>query len=226
VKSINSKNILILPLSLLWRLIMSQQIQELIEKIKSEGINAAENKGREREDAAKKQAQSIIDEAHQKAEQILKEAAEETKKMEKSSLMALKHASRDMMLSLRKNIIMTLGKIVAKDIGENLTTENLSGIIRDLASGVLKESNEEREVDITISDKDLEALKGDFLPKLAKEIKQPINFKSSQDIAKGFTISFDKGKSCFDFSDISLAEYVSKYLNTQVSEILKESVSQ
>jgi vacuolar-type H+-ATPase subunit E/Vma4 len=43
----------------------------------------------------------------------------------------------------------------------------------------------------------------------------------SEDISSGFIISYDQGKSYFDFSDKALAEYIAGYLKPQLSEILK-----
>jgi hypothetical protein len=48
--------------------------------------------------------------------------------------------------------------------------------------------------------------------------------RSADNIRAGFTISFDQGKSCFDFTDESLAEFLGQYLNEHVTKILKESL--
>ena len=62
-----------------------------------------------------------------------------------------------------------------------------------------------------------------FIAKLKKELKQPIQFESDDDMETGFAISYDSGKSSFDFTDKSLAKYLSQYLNARVAELVKEA---
>ena len=78
---------------------------------------------------------------------------------------------------------------------------------------------------MTCSAADLKKLKEGFIGKLKEKIKQPIVFQSQEDINAGFTISFDKGQTRFDFSDQSLAQYLGGYLNNEVAAILKDSLS-
>ena len=64
---------------------MSQQVQELIDKIKQDGIQQADQKAKEIEGQAQAKAQQIINEAENKAEQLIASAKEEIKKMEEST---------------------------------------------------------------------------------------------------------------------------------------------
>jgi hypothetical protein len=59
------------------------------------------------------------------------------------------------------------------------------------------------------------------LEKLQKEIKAGITIRTADDLTGGFTISFDEGRSCFDFSEAALAEYLAKYVNEYVGKLLK-----
>ena len=200
---------------------MSPQIQELIDKIKSEGIQSADTKAKEIEVQAKASADKIIEEAKKKAEQMMVNAKQEIEKLQESSNMALTQASRDMILSLRKKMEELLAKIIESSVKDVLSEEKLTTILEN----VIQESIKDKQgAEVVLSEKNLQVLKDGFIAKLQKKVKEPITFKSSQDIGKGFTISFDEGKSCFDFTNASLAEFLGKYLNAHVGEILKEAV--
>jgi V/A-type H+-transporting ATPase subunit E len=202
-------------------MIMSPQIQELIDKIKSEGIQAAESNAQKIESEAKQKADKIVEEAQQKADQIVANAKQETEKMQKSSDMALEQSSRDMLLSLKKKIQDLLQKIVDMSIKDALDKETLARILEKL---ILESTRQEKaDIEVVLSDKDLKALKDGCIAKLQKKVKEPITFRSSKEIGKGFTISFDAGKSCFDFTDANLAEFLSEHLNAHVGEILKKA---
>jgi len=47
---------------------------------------------------------------------------------------------------------------------------------------------------------------------------------SGEEISGGFTISFDSGKSCYDFTDKALADYIGTYLKPKLNQILQESI--
>jgi vacuolar-type H+-ATPase subunit E/Vma4 len=53
-------------------------------------------------------------------------------------------------------------------------------------------------------------------------MKKRIILKPTDEISSGFTISYDAGKSLFDFSGEALAEYISAYLKPELNKILKD----
>jgi len=197
---------------------MSQQVQELIDKIKSEGVQAADKKAKEIESEAQAVAQKIIDDAHVQSKRIIADAQTQAEKTKTSTEMALKQSARDMLLALRKEIESILQGVIAKEIKDSLSPEQLGGILKE----VIKKSAASDAVEVTLSSSDLDKIKKGFAAKLQQEIKQPIAFKANDGITSGFTISFDEGKSCFDFSEASLTAYLSSYLNEQVALLLNE----
>jgi V/A-type H+/Na+-transporting ATPase subunit E len=203
---------------------MSQQVQELIDKIKSEGIEASEQKAEEIIANANQEARKIIDDAKAKGEYLLRDAKEEVKKMEASTNMALKQSARDTLLSLRKEVESILQKIVSNEVNEALTPENLSSILGEVIDKSLQDKTTATNIQMALNSQDLQKIEKSFSAKLKDQIKQSVTFQSSDDISKGFTISYDEGKSCFDFTDESLAAYLSSYLNERVADLVKESV--
>lgn len=203
---------------------MASQIQELIDKIKTEGVATAQQEATQIQETAKAQAKKIIEKAKADAAQLLATAKEEIKKHEESTNTALKQSSRDMLLSLRKEIDQILKKIIKKEVVDALSGERLAGILSDVMKESTKDEYKSAEMKVALSPADLKILEDGFIAKLKAELQRAFDIGSSEDISKGFTISFDGGKSCFDFTDNSLVDYLSVYLNAQVSAILKESI--
>ena len=203
---------------------MSQHVQELIDKIKSEGVQAAEDKAKEIENQAEAKKQDIIAEAKNQANQIVLEANQEAEKIKHSTEMALKQSSRDMLLSLRKEIENILQKVISIEVKGSLTSENLASILENVIKAFFKNNSNDEDVFVSLSEDDLKQIKDGFIEKLQTQLKKEIKLQSSNDIEKGFSISFDEGKSAFDFTDVSLAGYLSGYLNEYVSSLIKESL--
>lgn len=203
---------------------MSLQVQELIEKIKKEGIQEAEQKARGIESEAKKQADKILQQAREHAQKLVAAAEQESKKTWDATRIALKQAARDTVLNLRKEIEGTLHKIIAQDVGKALTPDTLAHIIRETVKGYLQNNTPAGDIVVTLNSKDLKHLKDGFVAELKDKVRHSLTLKSADDIGAGFTISFDSGKSCFDFTDASLAQYLAGYLNAEVAALLKEAV--
>jgi vacuolar-type H+-ATPase subunit E/Vma4 len=61
--------------------------------------------------------------------------------------------------------------------------------------------------------------------RLGDEIKKGLTLKPLGEISGGFTISYDGGKSHYDFTDKGIAEYLSACLNPELSAILNKAAS-
>lgn len=202
---------------------MTERIQELLDKIKNEGIEVAEAKARDIEARAQTRAGDIVARAQEEAARIVSGAKTESQKTKDVVEVALKQASRDMLLRLRKEITKTLEGIVLKDLRESLSPEVMVSLIQKIATAYLNNA-QAGDIQVALSGEDLKKLENGFLAKLKGALKQPLVLRSADNIRAGFTISFDQGKSCFDFTDESLAEFLGQYLNEHVTKILKESL--
>ncbi|MFA5156512.1 MAG: V-type ATP synthase subunit E family protein [Candidatus Omnitrophota bacterium] len=202
---------------------MAEEIKNLIEKIHSEGIQAAEAKAAEIENKAREEADAIVSRAKEEAEAMLSAAKERISRMEEKSKTLLTQAARDLLLSLRKEINAVLGRLVNADVRSALNPDALQRIILEMVKNY--PGGQEQEIVISLKKEDAEQLQKHFLGRLKEETKRNIVIKPSEDILGGFTISFDAGKSQFDFTDKALAEYISLYLKPNLSGILKEATS-
>ncbi|MFH0935549.1 MAG: hypothetical protein V1828_01610 [Candidatus Omnitrophota bacterium] len=198
---------------------MSEDIKGLIEKIREEGVIAAENKARQIEEEARRSAHNIIEKARVEAQKIIADANQQAAAKEVSTKALLQQAGRDLMLSLRKEIDSMLHKLIVSEVTEALSPQELIRIITLL----IKDYSSKGSVDIiiTLKKSDSEKLSKGFLEKLKEEAKKGIVLKPSEEISGGFIISFDAGKSHYDFTDKALAEYISLYLKPQLAKILE-----
>ena len=197
---------------------MAEELKDLIEKIQEEGVRAAEDKARDIEKEAREQAGRIIIKAEREAENLFEEAKQKIAKMEASGKDSLKQAGRDLLLTLKKEINAILDRIVASSVHKALDKAELIKIITLLAKNCREE--EKKDIQVSLAKEDLEGLRKGLLSELKDEIKEGITLKPSEDIRGGFIISYDKGKSHYDFTDCALAEYISAYLKPKLAEIL------
>ncbi|MDO8535629.1 MAG: V-type ATP synthase subunit E family protein [Candidatus Omnitrophota bacterium] len=199
---------------------MAEEIKELIDKIRSEGVKAGEDKAKAIELDAQKRARQIILDAEAEAKRVSSDARESIARSEESSKSSLKQAARDCIIGLKKEILATLNKITLSHVHKVLTAEETGKLIAHL----LKEckTKDKGDVIILIKKEDAEKLAGVVMAELSDELKKSLVLKPSEDIRGGFTISYDRGKSYYDFTDKALAEYIGTYIRPKLSEILKD----
>lgn len=200
---------------------MAEEIKALIEKIQQEGVQAAQAKAQAITEEANIQAKAILVKAKQEADKILNEAQEKISKMQASAQASLKQAARDLLIKLHGEINARLEKLIALRAREALAPQELAGIIGKLVSEY--GAQEKGQVIISLSKEDLEKIEKSFLDGLKEEVKKGITLRANEDISAGFTISFDAGRSNFEFTDKALAEHLAAYLKPGVAELLQGS---
>ncbi len=197
---------------------MAERIKELIEKIQEEGIQAAETKAGEILAQAQAKADALITQAEAQAKRMVEEAEVKFKRLEASSRASLEQAARDMLLALRNNINETLRAVINAQLQATLQADELGKIIE----GLIKQygTAEKAGVIITLSPHDKEKLEGFFIQKLKDHLKQGVTVRASNDIQSGFIISFDAGRSQFDFSNEALVEFICANLKPTIASLL------
>ncbi|MDD5505143.1 MAG: V-type ATP synthase subunit E family protein [Candidatus Omnitrophica bacterium] len=198
---------------------MAQEIKDLIAQIHQEGIAAAEKQAAQIKADAEKEALKIISQAKTEAQKIIEQANIQAKKTDVSTRADLKQASRDLLISLRQEIIAMLDRLIKADLRQALSPEELAKIIGTLIKNTPLSLGSQIIVSLNQQDKD--RLGQGLLKQLAEETKRSVVLKSAEGIDSGFIISFDAGKSIFDFSSQALSDYISGSLRPELSKILK-----
>lgn len=199
---------------------MDVQLQELIDKIKKDGVAAAEKESAKIIAASEKKAESIIADAQAKAEQIIKSAKSETEKMEKASEEAIIQAGRNMLLSFKDSLIAELDGLIQAETTKAVSKDVLGKLIPETVKLWAKNSDAS-ELSVLLSEKDLKALEKSLTASLKAEIKKGLEIKPDKTLAAGFRIGVKNGAAYYDYSAESLAEMFAAYLNPKVAGLMK-----
>ena len=199
---------------------MDVQLQELIDKIKKDGVTAAEKEAAKIIADANKKAESIIKDAEKKAEQIEKDAKAETQRMQKASDEAIIQAGRNMLLSFKDSLVEELDGLIQAETAKSLSKDTLKKLVPETVKLWAKNANAS-ELSVLLSDKDLKALESSLTTALKSEIKKGLEIKPDKTLAAGFRIGVKNGAAFYDYSAESLAEMFAAYLNPKVAGLMK-----
>ena len=199
---------------------MDVQLQELIDKIKKDGVTAAEKEAAKIIADASKKAESIIKDAESKAEQIKKDAKAETNRMQKASDEAIVQAGRNMLLSFKDSLVQELDGLIQAETAKSLSKDTLKKLVPETVKLWAKNADAS-ELSVLLSDKDLKALESSLTTALKTEIKKGLEIKPDKTLTAGFRIGVKNGAAFYDYSAESLAEMFAAYLNPKVAGLMK-----
>ena len=195
-------------------------LNDLIQKIKSEGIEEAERKSEEIIKAARLTASEILNKAGLDAEVITREAEEEIGKKECISRKALEQAARDIILSIRTSLTEIFDSLIKKEYKNVLSGKTLETVLFKLIEGWQKDEMGDLNIELLLSESDRNALLEGFLSKLKEEIKAGIELKVHPDIEGGFRIGMKDSHVYYDFTDEGIADVLAEYLNPRFYDFI------
>jgi V/A-type H+-transporting ATPase subunit E len=200
---------------------MEIQLQELIDKIKRDGIESASEEAARLTAQAGEEAKRIVEAARREADAIIARARADAERTEKAGIAAVGQASRNVVLTFKTEIQAVLDRIVAREPASSLNDDVLKAVLPEILKGWAGKGRDS--LDLILAEAQLKKLSAYFTGKLAAELKQGLELKSDRNLAAGFRIANRDGSAYYDFSAESVAELLSAYLNPALAETLKDS---
>ncbi|MDY6843249.1 MAG: hypothetical protein SVW57_04065 [Thermodesulfobacteriota bacterium] len=197
-------------------------LDSLIQKIKSDGIQEAERKSAEIIQEAKKKASDIIEAATHDSENMIKKAEDALQKRDEIALKALKQAARDIILNIQETLIKTFDSLIRKECQKNLTPEILEKVLFKIIEEWQKDKDEVLSLEVVLSESDKHALFDGFFSKLKEDIRNDIELKTDSNIEAGFRIGLQEEHFYYDFTDEGIADIFASYLNHELRSLLTD----
>ncbi|MBN2810687.1 MAG: V-type ATP synthase subunit E [Spirochaetales bacterium] len=204
---------------------MDVQLQELVEKIRKDGVESAEAKAADIIKNAEAKAAEIVKNARGEAESIVKKASEEAERSEKASVSAISQAGRNLIIAFRDSIIAELNALIraetASAYSESLLAELVPAVVKSWSS-----SQGSDDIAVLLSPSEAAKLESGFTSALKSQIAKGMELKISTDVSKGFRIGTKDGSAYYDFSAEAVADLFAAYLNPRVAGILKSAAKE
>ena len=201
---------------------MEIQLQELIEQIKKDGVQAAEAEAAAILAAAKEQAERIVADAQARADKMLAAAKAENDRVVRSGEDAIRQAGRNLLISFRESVTRELGAILNEGVASVYSSEALSAIIVRAVEGWAAKPEAE-DVAVVLSSEDLQTLEQTVLAALKERMLSGVTLKASDSVDGGFRIAVADGTACYDYSAEAVVDMLSGYLSPKVAALLKEA---
>lgn len=197
---------------------MDVKLDKLIDKIKSEGIQQAEQESGQILQNAKSEADKIIADAKKEADKIISQAQEEAEKLQISGKSALKQAERDAVLVTKEKLTKVLDAVFKKQVSDELKPELLVELIKKM----VENSADDSKMKALVGQQDVNALEKLLATKTNKALADTVEIKVDRGVSKGFRIGKKGEDVYYDFTDESISEFLREFLNPSIKNMLSD----
>ena len=201
---------------------MEIQLQELIDQIKKDGVEVAENEAKNIVDSAKSEAERIVADAKAQADKILAEAKAENEKMVKSSDDAIRQSGRNLLISFRESVTKELDAIIGETVNSVYSADSLSQLVVNVVESWANKPDVDN-IEVILNSNDVELLEKTALSSLKERISKGVTLKANDNFDGGFRIAVNDGGAYYDYSTEAVVDMMSNYLSPKVVKLLKEA---
>ena len=203
---------------------MEVQLQDLVEKIKQDGVASAERQAADIIDEAEKRAKALIADAEKEAEAVLKKAELESERFTEASEAAVKQACRNTLIAFREGVTGALDALIKTETAAAYDSEVLKALIPEAVKSWIKAG--ESDISVILSPADAKKLEDSLLAAFKKNVENGIEVKSDAQLAGGFRIGIKDGSAYYDFSAEAVADLFSAYISSRAARLLKDAVKE
>ncbi len=217
---------------------ISSGVEQLIERLKNEGIAAGQERAEKIVLDAQKRAEWIIKEAELEAERLLKESCQQADEFRQAGEDALKLAARDTVIKLRDTLLNSFDQEVARIINTKMTDMDLlEQLILSLAATVRDKTAMDGSPAVLIRlpenvtgidelKQNPEELQHGALSSLASAIasgmlRKGVRFEVDSELQGGIFIRLENEKIEIDFSDQAVADILLAHLQPRFRALLQ-----
>ncbi len=201
---------------------MEIQLQELIEQIKKDGVDAAETEAEAILESAKAEAEKIVADAKMQADKLIADAKSENAKTVKSGEDAIRQAGRNLLISFRESVARELKAIVSDNVNEVYSSDAFAKLIISTVEnwGAKPESED---ISVILNSGDLAKLEESLLAELKAKMLGGVTLKANDNFDGGFRIAVNNDGIYYDYSAQAVTDMLSNYLSPRVTALLKEA---
>ncbi len=199
------------------------QVQALFDRIEQEALKKADSDRAAIVEEAKRDAAGIRQQAQSEAERIVADARREANMLVDKGRESLKHAARDTMLSLRRQLEQRVRNIVSLCVAEGMTATTISEIIVALAKAYVQSGKDLADIQLLLNDKQQSGLLSAVKARLGQELNgADVAFAPAPGMEAGFRVRVAGDEVTYDFSDEALTDILCSFLNPKFAEMIRE----
>ena len=200
---------------------MTQELQPLLDRIRQEGVDKAQEEARTIIADARRQAAEIVAQAKSDAARRREEAERDAAAFDRRAAESIRQAGRDVRIQVEQDLIQTLERLLRREVdGVVSDGQTLAGWISDAVAAYLKGGEKEIEV---VCGGSAAAHAAGLVERLRSEVGGTAGVAVTPDPAfpNGCTLRLDGGRIEHGFTTEAITGALARLLRPQLVELLK-----
>jgi V/A-type H+-transporting ATPase subunit E len=202
---------------------MTEDLQSLLERIRSEGVARAEADAERILSEARERAAGIVSAAEADAAGLRRTAETDAAASAERGRMALEQAGRDFLIALRRSVDDVLRGTLHESVGEALAPELLGEILVRLVDAYAAHDMGESRIDVLLSPEDRAAVGSIIMEKYRRAVEQGLILRPDPRVDKGFKVSLADDSMYHDFTAEALAEALAPVLKGPLADVVRRA---
>ncbi len=201
---------------------MQSKLQELTDKLYSEGVKKANEEAESILQKAREEADKIVEEAQKKASMQLEEAKKQAAETQRNIEAEIKLASQQAISSLRQKIGNSLTVSVSEPTVKDVFAdkEYVQSLITKVVEGWSKTGN--FDINIVLPEVDKAELDSKVKSSFAAEMNKGLSFEFGADVKAGFKVGPNDGSYVISFTEGDFQNFFKSFLRPKTNQLLFE----
>ena len=205
---------------------MEEQLQSLLDRIRSEGIERAEAEAAGIVEQAEERARRIVADAEAAADALRGQAEHDAAASARRGEQSLEQAARDFLLALQRSVEAVLRETLCETVAAALTPDVMSEMLLRLADAYAAHDMNESRVDVLLSPEDRDAVGALVMEKYRELVGQGLTLRPDERLEAGFKVSFVDSHLYHDFSAAALAEALAPVLKPPLCDMVRRAAEE
>jgi len=194
---------------------MTEDLQQLLEKIQHDGVDKAQSEFSNIIEKAKSESASLIASAEAEAEKIKSNAQTEAEAYATRAGETISQSARDVLLHVEKSVTALLESLLLKDVNTALSSEEtVAALIQEAVKTYL---TGEDSIEVSVVEQMVESLRA----KLASMAAEGVTIVTNNTTDTGFSVKLADGRIEHDFTGPAVTDALSKQLRPGLAALLK-----
>ena len=192
---------------------MSEELQQLLEKIQRDGVDKANAEAAAIVAKAKDEANALVKNAEEEAAATRAKAEEEAAAYAARARETISQAARDTVLKVKEDVTKLLTQLLAQDVTAALANEAVplaAAAVKELVTGSAA-------AEVATASKFVDALRA----QLAAQAQSGVKVVADDMTGAGFTVKLDNGRVEHDFTDAAISGALAQRLRSDLAELIK-----
>lgn len=195
---------------------MTQDLQQLLEKIQRDGVEKAQAEATDLLAKAHAEARAIIEAAKKEAENTRAAARQDAEAFEHRAEETMRQSARDTVLNVEKAVARLLQRLLLTDVNAALSanTDLVAGLAAEAVRAYLGNKGG---IEVAAASKLADALRA----KLAKDAVNGVTIVTDEATGTGFRVLLANGRVEHTFTGNAVAESLAKQLRPRLAALMK-----